>query len=180
MASTGNEEGEFGLQIAPMLDVMFVLLLFFMVSAGQVVKETELGVQIPTSGKPGEPTTPSPITININEDGTILFNTASIATPDDIRLQELRERLRLRQSTRPLFSAPEKNLASTPSRGYQWSNPARKWSCEIVFLFIFPVPRVLNPSGDSPARGLPQSRCGSISSDASGERPHRGAFKSGQ
>ena len=34
MAGGGGEEGEFGLQIAPLLDVLFVLHLFFMVNAG--------------------------------------------------------------------------------------------------------------------------------------------------
>lgn len=92
MASAGNEEGEFGLQIAPMLDVMFVLLLFFMVSAGQVVKEAELGIQIP-SGAGSATKGAQPITIDINEDGTVLFNTAPVGTPDDKLLLDLRERL---------------------------------------------------------------------------------------
>ena len=37
MAGGGSSDGDYGLQIAPMLDVMFVLLLFFMVMAGKQV-----------------------------------------------------------------------------------------------------------------------------------------------
>ena len=42
MAGGGSSDGDYGLQIAPMLDVMFVLLLFFMVMAGKQVKENWL------------------------------------------------------------------------------------------------------------------------------------------
>ena len=52
MAGGGSSDGDYGLQIAPMLDVMFVLLLFFMVMAGKQVKEAELGVQVPGRGRP--------------------------------------------------------------------------------------------------------------------------------
>ena len=49
----GVSDGEFGFQIAPMLDILFVLLLFFMVSAGAQKHEAALTTQLP-GGKPGE------------------------------------------------------------------------------------------------------------------------------
>src|ERR1051325_7806638 len=40
-------EGTFGFQIAPMIDVVFVIMLFFMVMAGAVRIENELNTQLP-------------------------------------------------------------------------------------------------------------------------------------
>ena len=40
-------EGTFGFQIAPMIDVVFVIMLFFMVMAGAVKVENELNTQLP-------------------------------------------------------------------------------------------------------------------------------------
>jgi biopolymer transport protein ExbD len=91
----GGEEGEFGLQIAPMLDVMFVLLLFFMVSAGVVAKEAELGVQVPGSAQPGAPRPASvPVTIEVLKEGGVRFNNAPVDTAEDTELPQLRARLR--------------------------------------------------------------------------------------
>lgn len=95
MAGGGTEEGEFGLQIAPMLDVMFVLLLFFMVSAGQVAKERELGVQVPGQGKPSNPTdSVTPVTLAISKDGEVRYNDALMGSPNDHELTELRDTMK--------------------------------------------------------------------------------------
>jgi biopolymer transport protein ExbD len=40
-------EGNVGFQIAPMIDVVFVIMLFFMVMAGAVKVEKELNTQLP-------------------------------------------------------------------------------------------------------------------------------------
>ncbi len=45
--SVGSEDGDIGFQIAPMVDVVFVLMLFFMASAGSQVVEKELNINLP-------------------------------------------------------------------------------------------------------------------------------------
>ncbi|NCZ95809.1 MAG: biopolymer transporter ExbD [Verrucomicrobia bacterium] len=89
----GGGEGEFGLQIAPMLDVMFVLLMFFMVMAGQQVKEAELGVSVPGSGQPST-TAKAPVTIRIAPDGVVTFNDTPVDTREDREMPKLRNRLK--------------------------------------------------------------------------------------
>ena len=89
----GGGEGEFGLQIAPMLDVMFVLLMFFMVMAGQQVKEAELGVSVPGSGQPST-TAKAPVTIRIAPDGVVTFNDTPVDTREDREMPNLRNRLK--------------------------------------------------------------------------------------
>jgi biopolymer transport protein ExbD len=91
----GGEEGEFGLQIAPMLDVLFVLLLFFMVSAGSQQKEEELGLKIPGTGAPSHPGTQSiPLVVTIRSDDTVLIEGSVVGQPEDIELLALRDRLK--------------------------------------------------------------------------------------
>jgi len=89
----GGGEGEFGLQIAPMLDVMFVLLMFFMVMAGQQVKEAELGVSVPGSGQPST-TAKTPVTIRIAPDGVVTFNDTPVDSREDREMPKLRGRLK--------------------------------------------------------------------------------------
>jgi biopolymer transport protein ExbD len=66
MATTGD--GEFGLQIAPMLDILFVLLLFFMVSAGAQKHEASISTQLPGNGAAD---VNIPIRIGIDVDGQV-------------------------------------------------------------------------------------------------------------
>jgi len=89
----GGGEGEFGLQIAPMLDVMFVLLMFFMVMAGQQVKEAELGVSVPGSGQPST-TAKTPVTIRVAADGVVTFNDTPVDSREDAEMPRLRARLK--------------------------------------------------------------------------------------
>jgi len=89
----GGGEGEFGLQIAPMLDVMFVLLMFFMVMAGQQVKEAELGVSVPGGGQPST-TAKTPVTIRIAPDGVVTFNDTPVDNREDREMPKLRSRLK--------------------------------------------------------------------------------------
>ncbi|HSI86931.1 MAG: ExbD/TolR family protein [Candidatus Methylacidiphilales bacterium] len=90
----GGESGEFGLQIAPMLDVMFVLLLFFMVSAGGQQKEAELGIKLPgRSTQPLKEAPSVPVLLDISATGQVFMNQQEISTPDDKELDVLVKRL---------------------------------------------------------------------------------------
>jgi len=74
----GGDEGEFGLQIAPLLDVLFVLLLFFMISAGSQKREGELGIRLPSSGGSMGTTVETPIRIDITPDGVVKYNDSPV------------------------------------------------------------------------------------------------------
>ena len=51
--SVGSDDGDMGFQIAPMVDVVFVLLLFFMASAGSQIVEKELSINLPSGAGSG-------------------------------------------------------------------------------------------------------------------------------
>ncbi|MES2310252.1 MAG: biopolymer transporter ExbD [Verrucomicrobiota bacterium] len=95
MAGGGNEEGEFGLQIAPILDLLFVLLIFFMSSAGAQVKEAELGIKIPggKSSASQEETNP-PAQLDINAMGQVYLNQAPVDTPNSKDMPGLKAQLK--------------------------------------------------------------------------------------
>jgi biopolymer transport protein ExbD len=68
-------DGNLGFQIAPMIDVVFVIMLFFMVMAGAVKVERELNQRLPgtvETSKSVEFT--DEILINIAENGEVLLN----------------------------------------------------------------------------------------------------------
>lgn len=92
--SVGSEEGDYGFQIAPMVDVVFVLMLFFMASAGMQVAERELGVNLPSgsTARAGGPP-PTPIIIEITSEGQVSMNNQIYGAPADKNLTALREKL---------------------------------------------------------------------------------------
>ncbi|MCE0484106.1 MAG: biopolymer transporter ExbD [Methylacidiphilales bacterium] len=96
MASSVGD-GEFGFQIAPMLDILFVLLLFFMVSAGAQKHEASLTTQLPGQGPAGT----SPVQIGIDADGQVTWYDSPIDTPIDHNLPHLVSQLHDMMATNP-------------------------------------------------------------------------------
>jgi biopolymer transport protein ExbD len=64
-----------GFQIAPMVDIVFLLLIFFLVTWNFARVETELDVKVPTAkeGKESRRAT-GEVIINVKSDGTIVMN----------------------------------------------------------------------------------------------------------
>ncbi len=87
--SVGSEDGDVGFQIAPMVDVVFVLLLFFMAMAGTQKTELELSINLPGGGNPKEGPPPTPIIIDINQDDSIVVNGKTFDSPSTKNLVQL-------------------------------------------------------------------------------------------
>ena len=100
-------DGEFGFQIAPMLDVLFVLLLFFMVTAGSQKHEATLTTQLP-GGKPGGDV---PLEIGIDADGQVNVSGVPVGDAADAKLGPLVDRL-----TQVLASNATQPVVITPMR----------------------------------------------------------------
>lgn len=93
--SVGSEDGDVGFQIAPMVDVVFVLLLFFMASAGSQVVERELNISLPSgrgAASTGPP--PTPVIIDISAEGVVTMNSKIFDNPTSKDMPELRARLK--------------------------------------------------------------------------------------
>lgn len=88
-----SEEGDVGFQIAPMVDVVFVLLLFFMAADGSQVINKELIVTLPSGATSDRPQEKVPLIIEIFPDGKVQMNNKvydSLASRD---LPELKAKL---------------------------------------------------------------------------------------
>ena len=70
-----HKDPEIGFQIAPMIDVVFVIMLFFMVQAGDRQVETELKMTLPST-EPSEEAADAPMeeTVTVTVDGEIAHN----------------------------------------------------------------------------------------------------------
>ena len=78
-----------------MVDVVFVLLLFFMASAGSQVVERELNISLPSgAGAKSAGPPPTPVIIEISADGVISMNNRVFDTPASKELPELRAQLK--------------------------------------------------------------------------------------
>ena len=75
-------EGSFGFQIAPMIDVVFVIMLFFMVMAGAVKIENELNTQLPgTAETPGSTDFVDEQIITISDTGEVSLMMSRLIRP---------------------------------------------------------------------------------------------------
>ncbi len=88
MASAADSEnGDPGFQIAPMVDVVFVLLLFFMASLGSLVTEKGISVKLPTRAGAGS----TLVVIDITAAGEVTVNNQLFGAADDRRLDRMRQ-----------------------------------------------------------------------------------------
>jgi biopolymer transport protein ExbD len=108
MASIGAREDEFGLQIAPMLDILFVLLLFFMVAAGVQKHEAQISTTLP--GTIVHPSGLVPVLITIDANGQVSINDAASDTPDNHALPQTVTRLKAM-----IANSPEQPVFLTPA-----------------------------------------------------------------
>ncbi|MGZ0655989.1 ExbD/TolR family protein [Coraliomargarita sp. W4R53] len=83
-------EEKVGVPIAPMIDVVFLLLIYFMVSSTMEQQEADLSFQLPGSVEQDEPLDlPDEQIIEIRADGQVIVNDYPYDTPDVQRYEEL-------------------------------------------------------------------------------------------
>ena len=107
-----------GFQIAPMVDVVFVIMLFFMVLAGSVRVETRHNTCLPGRGADLPPL--DEIAIRIAEDGQVYLNDDPLDSPDSKALPELAGNLtQLRQHGQATHSDVMVTICADESARYQ-------------------------------------------------------------
>lgn len=83
-------EVHLGFQIAPMIDVVFVIMLYFMVMAGAVQVENAHNTKLPGKVESTTATNlPDEIAIRIEDDGQVYLNEDPLDTPEAKDLPEL-------------------------------------------------------------------------------------------
>jgi biopolymer transport protein ExbD len=134
--NAGNE-GTLGFQIAPMIDVVFVIMLFFMVMAGAVKVERELNTKLPGTAETSGPTDfVDEIIINIAENGEVSLNDEPMDTPASKDLAQLRGTLlRLKQAS---------DAAKSPTLVTVVSEPEAKYSRTVDVLDALAIAQIEN------------------------------------
>ena len=96
-----SSEVHLGFQIAPMVDVVFVILLYFMVAAANVQVENAHNTKLPgTVPTETETIMPDEISIRIEDDGQVYLNDDPLDNPESKDLPELAGSLyQLRESS---------------------------------------------------------------------------------
>jgi biopolymer transport protein ExbD len=94
------------LQIAPLIDVVFLLLIYFMVTAALIKKEADMSVSLPGQVEQTEPVDmPDEQIIDILHDGRVLLNNRFYGEDGERELPELEETLiRYREASESLGS----------------------------------------------------------------------------
>lgn len=134
---TNSTAENVGFQIAPMIDVVFVIMLFFMVMAGAVKIENELNTQLPGTAATSESTDfVDEQIITISDTGEVSLNDEPFDTPQSKDLPELRGSLmRLKQNA---------DAAKTPAVVTIISDEQAKYSRTVDVLDALAVAKIDN------------------------------------
>src|SRR5208283_620090 len=86
----GGDEGEAmsDINVTPLVDVMLVLLIIFIITIRVIIQQTP--VQLPKATNLPTQTRPENITIAVDKDGNIYWNTVKMSGTDELK-QKLRE-----------------------------------------------------------------------------------------
>ncbi|MEE3283936.1 MAG: biopolymer transporter ExbD [Planctomycetota bacterium] len=78
---------ESAINLTPMIDIVFLLIIFFLVGARFTEQERQYDIQLPSSSEIQPLTgTPDALVINVRQDGTILLGTKPIS-PDELEAE---------------------------------------------------------------------------------------------
>ena len=132
-----HSDGAFGFQIAPMIDVVFVIMLFFMVMAGAVRVENELNTQLPGTATTSESTDfVDEQIIAISDTGEVSLNDEPFDSAQSVELPQLKATLmRLKQNA---------DAAKTPAVVTIISDEQAKYSRTIDVLDALAVAKIDN------------------------------------
>jgi biopolymer transport protein ExbD len=132
---TNFNEGNVGFQIAPMIDVVFVIMLFFMVMAGAVRVEKEINTQLPgTADTNKEMDFVDEQIISISDGGEVTLNDEPYDSATSHDLPQLKATLmRLKQNA---------DAAKTPAIVTIISDPAAKYSRTVDVLDALAVAKI--------------------------------------
>ena len=72
-----------GIQLAPLVDVLLLLLIFFLLTWNAARNENELDVKVPkASAAKDKPAPPGDVVVNVKADGNLVVNRRTITAPE--------------------------------------------------------------------------------------------------
>lgn len=121
MRASQPEPETTGFQIAPMVDIIFILILFFMTSAGMIQTERQLSIQLPGTVSQDTPLTmPDEQLIEIMAGGQVMLNGSALDAPTSESMPELKALLkRYKASSDSLQTPALATVMPDPQSEYQ-------------------------------------------------------------
>ncbi len=111
--------GDLGFQIAPMIDVVFVIMLFFMVMAGAIKVENHLVSNLPAGVETDSVDFVDETIINVAEDGEVTLNDEPMDTPTSQDMRQLKNALgRMKQNSDNAKNKMLVTIVSEPQAKY--------------------------------------------------------------
>ncbi|MGB0743701.1 MAG: ExbD/TolR family protein [Opitutales bacterium] len=103
--------------IAPLIDAVFLLLIYFMVTSSLEKQEADISFELPGTVEQEEPLElPDEQIIEIREDGQVVVNEYNYDSPDSVRLIELRAMLtRLQEASQANKTTTQVTIAPAPN-----------------------------------------------------------------
>lgn len=113
-------DADLGFQIAPMIDVVFVIMLFFMVMAGAVKVEREINTKLPGTAETSSPTEfVDEVVITVSDAGEVMLNDEPMDSATSKDMPQLRGTLlRAKQSSDAAKSQLMVTILSEPEARY--------------------------------------------------------------
>jgi biopolymer transport protein ExbD len=72
-----------GIQLAPLVDVLLLLLIFFLLTWNAARNENELDVKVPKASSAKEKSAPiGDVVVNVKADGSVVVNRRTLSTPE--------------------------------------------------------------------------------------------------
>ena len=72
-----------GIQLAPLVDVLLLLLIFFLMTWNAARNENELDVKLPSASAAKENSAPAgPVVVNVKTDGSVVVNRRNLTEPE--------------------------------------------------------------------------------------------------
>lgn len=72
-----------GIQLAPLVDVLILLLIFFLLTWNAARNENELDVKVPKASQAKEKSAPiGDVVVNVKADGNVVVNRRTLSTPE--------------------------------------------------------------------------------------------------
>ena len=93
MKALNNQEDEYIMSLTPLVDVVFLLLVFFLVSTSFVRREKSIDIKLPVADQaPGQPEPSNSLIVNVHENGLFVADGRMLTGEEEVA-QMLYERV---------------------------------------------------------------------------------------
>ena len=150
LQATSNKEEEAKLDMSPMIDMVFLLLIFFIVNATAIIVKTDPDVEPPIAkNSQRQENAGGRIVVNVREDGTFTAENFDVLLPGEDEIQDYVEKEKNKHLQ--LAEKPKLHLRGDKDAVFKYSRTAIRAAAaagvnEVVFAVFVKDPNPAKPS----------------------------------